>query len=526
MPPVGQPYAPSPIQIMSGPALNATQLPNAEMGQSTAPVTRLSPGYAIRHQPFGPYGRPWTAGRPETHVPQTNGHHARPLTQNSNPDSRPSTANVHHGYVNYMPQPVVGPNHGNMAPMYIPDDRPISSRERPSGVPRQYLGDAQAIHSSPHEASSVHIGMDRLDRSELQESYRMHPNPSYMYPHDQSGVHRHVSMNGQAPPQYTRSPYEPVPLRTQIGSVSYDGALASVPPTPQTMQHTPQGRIVPFHGSSNPSSNPSYTSSGSLNSRHSRRSNLSSSGQPYMQEHGMHQFRSIGPASSSQIAEIYGNSVGAQESPFSYHPPPTATHPPSANTLSGQFEPVASTSQMYYPGPEPVDTSDVAYTMPPHVQSHQTHASMGSSGPQPDMAHYIMSARHQRRRPSLPIESLVDADPSQHAAPRIGIQDSTNEHHALPQETVYYMPYSQTQGQVQGGFPTEMSSAGYSFPNTLPVSGVYQGAVGAASQTGHRPHPHQHQVEWENHTVEDPLVGQMDAKARALLEGTGSGFGV
>jgi hypothetical protein len=234
----------------------------------------------------------------------------------------------------------------------------------------------------------------------------------------------------------------------------------------------------------------------------------------------MQHFRSIGAASSSQVAEIYGNSVGAQESPFSYHPPPTATHPPSA-PLGGQFEPVAG--QMYYPNPEPV-TGDVPYGMPPSMQQHDNHA-LGQSGAQPDMAHYLMSGRHERRRPSLPIMSLIDADPTQGSAPRV--TDSTNGHHPLPQEAVYYtMPYQQAQGQVQGGYSNGMSSTGYSFPNNgLPVSGVYQGAAGPPSvMNGHR--PQQHQVGWQQRISEDPLVGQMDAKARALLEGNGSSFGM
>lgn len=514
MPPVGQPYAASPVQVLSASALTHP-MPNSEMTQSSVPITRLSPGYAIRHQPFGPYGRPWTAGRPETNVTQGNGHHTRPMTQNSNPDSRPPTANVHHGYVNYMQQPVVGSNHA-MPSVYMPEDRPVSSCERVNnGIQRQFVGDVPGMHNSPHEPSStMRMGINHMDRSDLQESYRIQPSPGYVY-NEQPGVHRRVVMNSQVPPQYTRSPYEPVPLRSQIGSVAYDG-LASVPPTPQTMQYNSQGRLLP--GGS--SSNPSYTSSGSMPSRNSRQSGVSSSGQSYIPEHGMQHFRSIGAASSSQVAEIYGNSVGAQESPFSYHPPPTATHPPSA-PLGGQFEPVAG--QMYYPNPEPV-TGDVPYGMPPSMQQHDNHA-LGQSGAQPDMAHYLMSGRHERRRPSLPIMSLIDADPTQGSAPRV--TDSTNGHHPLPQEAVYYtMPYQQAQNQVQGGYSNGMSSTGYSFPNNgLPVSSVYQGAAGPPSvQNGHR--PQQHQVGWQQHTSEDPLVGQMDAKARALLGGNGGSFGM
>jgi hypothetical protein len=231
----------------------------------------------------------------------------------------------------------------------------------------------------------------------------------------------------------------------------------------------------------------------------------------------MQHYRSIGAASSSQIAEIYGNSVGAQESPFSYHPPPTATHPPSA-PLGGQFEPVGG--QLYYPGPEPVNTADVSYSMQPQMESQPSHGSLDPTHAQPDMAHYLMSGRHERRRPSLPIGSLIDADPTQTAAPRVN--EAANGHHPLLQEPVYYtMPYQQ--GQPVHGYSNGISP-NYSFPNNgMPVSGVYQGpSQGQPIQNGHR--PQQHQVGWQHGTGEDPLVGQMDAKARALLEGNGGSY--
>lgn len=506
--PPGQPYVPSPVQVVPGPSL-AHPMPSAEISQSSVPVTRLSPGYAMRHQPFGPYGRPWTAGRPETSA-HVNGHHVRPMTQNSNPSSRPPTATVSSYPVNYMQQPVVETNPSNMAPVYVPDERPVSSRERVPGMQRQVLGD-HTIHTPSNEPSAnMRIGFNHLDRSDLQEPYRVLANPSYVY-QEQPGVGRQVVMSGHMQPQYARSPYEPVPLRNQGGA--YD-AFASVPPTPQTMQQTSQGRLLPAGSSSNPS----YTSSDSLNSRHSRRSGISSSGQSYLPEQGMQHFRSIGAASSSQIAEIYGNSVGTQESPFSYHPPPTATHPPSA-PLGGQFEPVGG--QMYYSGSEPVNTGSIAYTMQPQMPPQASHGNLDPNNAQPEMAHYLMSERHERRRPSLPIGSLIDADPVQNAAPRV--HDLATGHHSLPQESVYYaMPYQQAP-PVQG-YSNGVPSTGYSFPNNgMPVTGVYQDAIqGQAIPNGHR--AQQHQVGWQHNTGEDPLVGQMDAKARALLEGNGGSF--
>lgn len=432
-------YDPSPVIIPVPP-------PPAE---TTAPITRLSPGYVIRHQPVGPHGRPWTAGQPEmSHI---NGH-ARPGTQNSNPDSRPPT-NARQYAVPYIPQSVVAF-----------EEQPVHERH----MARHYVD--PVIGSQ----DDVVVAADRGD------AYRL----PYTYAEP-------VQRVMEAPMQYTRTAYEPVPLRNQA---SYD---MSVPPTPQGMQQ----RGMPVYSSSGPS----YTSSGSLNSRQSRRSIISSSGQPGYIEHGMQQqqqqqFRSIAPASSNQIAEIYGNSVSQQESPFSYHPPPTATgsHPP-------QFAPV------YYQGEsEEVYMPQVQQQppQPPQYQTHQQHHQQDHARQQPEepqeMSHYIMSARNQRRRPSLPIQQLLEADSSHQMAQP-----------AAPQE-VFYVPYANGEGYSNGetyanggeSLQAEMPPAGYNF-NVVPG---YPSAPSGPLNT---------RQEW-NQPREDPLVGQMDAKARALLEGNGA----
>lgn len=443
-------YDPSPVII-------PVQAPQAE---ASVPVTRLSPGYVIRHQPFGPYGRPWTAGRPESS--HMNGH-ARPATQTSNPDSRPVTSARQYA-VPYIPQQVVGVDEH-------------SGHER--HMPRQYTN--PVMNGSHDEVNGV----------EREDAYRL----PYGYAEPVQRV-----MNGHL--QYARTSYDPVPLRNPAG---YD---MSVPPTPQGMQQ----RGVPVYSSSGPS----YTSSGSLNSRHSRRSGISSSGQPGYMEHGIQQqqFRSIAPASSSQIAEIYGNSVGQQESPFSYHPPPTATtgHPP-------QFAPVyyqGEGEEVYMPQ---VQQPQQHHQQPQHQQQHHQqqqqhhHHQEQARQQQPDpqeMSHYIMSARNQRRRPSLPIQQLLEAGPNHQVAQP-----------AAPQEALYYVPYSNGEGYSNGesysngeaysngeSFPAEMPPAGYNF-NVVP--GYAPGPSG----------PSNARQDW-NQPREDPLVGQMDAKARALLEGNGT----
>ncbi|KAJ9121309.1 hypothetical protein QFC24_004645 [Naganishia onofrii] len=497
--------------------------------------TRLSPDIPVRNMPFGPYGRPWTASRPPTsQAPQPQPQYARPITRGSNPDSRPSTGNPHHSYVvpanHYVPQAAV-PNSvqatGTGAPsIYVANGRPISRRERESIVSATFLTDRH--HQSHHLVSSSSPGSIRptvpqvtdnqegRDTSAHGGSYRLHS--PYVYSHGQ----RH-SIDGHSA-GYPRSPYEPVQTRAQDGlgghSVTYDGygqpyevygqgnaTYPSVPPTPHTMQHTPQGRLVPVYSANSlSSSNPSHTSSGSLLSRQSRRSALSSGGQyvseQQQQQPALETFRSIGPASSSQIAEIYGNSLGAQESPFSYHPPPTATGP--------------ATGQMFY---QPQGTQgEVAYALPMeqqpqhHLQQQQQQQQQQPQQQAPaDMAHYIMSGRNQRRRPSLPIESLVEGV----SEPGISIAATLPNH---TQEAVYYtVPYAPVAA------PTDYPPApapppaltGYSFPGA--------GGQAAYSQAVPRGPPPPINMEWDPHggggRADDPLVGQMDAKARALLEG-------
>ncbi|KAJ9094725.1 hypothetical protein QFC21_005883 [Naganishia friedmannii] len=485
--------------------------------------TRLSPDIHIRNMPFGPYGRPWTASRPPTsQPPQFQPQYARPITQGSNPDSRPSTGNPPPSYVvpasNYVPQAVVMNSGqvtttGHAPPIYMANGRPISRRERESIVSATYLTDRH--HQSQHLVSShspnsmrpaVQRGMDQQERRDLQlqaSTYRIHS--PYVYSHE----HRH-SVDGHVSAAYPRSPYEPVQIRTQDGpsgqQTTYDGygqpyevygqgnaTYPSVPPTPRTMQHTPQGRLVPVYSATSlSSSNPSHTSSGSLLSRHSRRSALSSGGQ-YVTEQQQHQqpaletFRSIGPASSSQIAEIYGNSLGAQESPFSYHPPPTATGP--------------ATGQMFYQPHEA--QGEIAYTVPVEQQQQQAPA---------DMAQYIMSGRNQRRRPSLPIESLVDGVSEPGISSSVPIATAPPGH---TQQAMYYtLPYASAAAPTD--YPPAPAPIGYSFPGHGEGHAVY-------SQAMPRGAPPPSHMEWYPHggggRAEDPLVGQMDAKARALLEG-------
>ena len=440
-------YDPSPVII-------PVQAPPAE---PAVPATRLSPGYVIRHQPVGPHGRPWTAGQPEmSHI---NGH-VRPGTQNSNPDSRPPTSARPYA-LPYIPQPVIAF-----------EEQPVHERH----IARQYV--EPVMNGSQNEI----VTADRGD------AYRL----PYAYAEPVQRV-----IDGQV--HYTRTPYKPLPLPHQA---SYD---MSVPPTPQGMQQ----RGIPIYSSSGPS----YTSSGSLNSRQSRRSIISSSGQPGYIDHNMQQqqqFRSIAPASSTQIAEIYGNSVGQQESPFSYHPPPTATtsHPP-------QFAPVyyqGESEEVYMPhqvqqSQEPPQQQQQQQQQQQYQQhqpqhQHQNHMRLQPEEPQ-EMSHYIMSARNQRRRPSLPIQQLLEPDPSHQVAQP-----------AAPQE-VFYVPYANGETYPHGEnyahgepFQAEMPPAGYNF-NVVPG---YPSVPSGPSNT---------RQEW-NQPREDPLVGQMDAKARALLEGNGA----
>ncbi|KAJ9108552.1 hypothetical protein QFC19_002268 [Naganishia cerealis] len=534
-----QSYNPSPVHVLPVPHLAGNPMSVVEEEPQMDNITRLSPSFPMRNVPFGPYGRPWTASRPSTsQAPQPQPQYTRPVTQGSNTDSRPSTANLSHGYIvhagHYLPQAAVDSGQttgtGHAQPMYLTNGRPVSRHEKGSTVSGTYLADRHQHqhHIIPnHSSSSMPPGLrlggrDHLERREVPPqggSNRIHS--PYVYSHDQR-----YTAEAHIPAGYPRSPYEPVTLRPQdSGGQAYDGygqsydgygnsttSYPSVPPTPQTMQHTPHGRMVPMYtANSLSSSGPSHTSSGSLPSRHSRRSALSSGGHAYVSEQqqqhpAMESFRSIGPASSNQIAEIYGNSTGAQESPFSYHPPPTAT----TTTVT------APPTQMFY---QPHEThGEVTYALPLEAGSlgggqQQQQAPAG-------MAHYIMNGRNQRRRPSLPIESLVDEvvepmESSHHSSAMASGQEP-------PSQVYYTVPYA----SVLATDPSTVT-AGYGFPSdgrggqagatTTTLSGTHA-VYPQAIPRGQVPPPH---VEWESHSggAEDPLVGQMDAKARALLEG-------
>ncbi|KAJ9115822.1 hypothetical protein QFC22_004963 [Naganishia vaughanmartiniae] len=523
VPPAGNDHSYGPAANNGLPVSHMASNHNSAMEPETTQIhnpTRLSPDIPIRNLPVGPYGRPWTASRPPTsQAPQLQQQYARPVTQGSNPDSRPSTANPPHHYVvpanNYVPQTVIvnsgqATGAGHPPPIYMSNGRPISRRERESIVSATYLADR---HHQPHHIVSsnspnsirpaVQQSLDNQDRQDLQPqggTHRIHS--PYVYSHEQ----RH-SIDGHVSAGYPRSPYEPVPVRAHDGmsgqQTSCDGygqpyeaygqgipTYPSVPPTPRTMQHTPQGRLVPMYSANSlSSSNPSHTSSGSLASRHSRRSALSSGGHYIAEQHQpLETFRRIGPASSSQIAEIYGNSVGAQESPFSYHPPPTATG--------------HSTGQIFNQAQGP--QGQVAYAMPMEQQQQQEAPA--------DMAHYIMSGRNQRRRPSLPIESLVDGV----SESGISLPMVTAAPPSHTQQAVYYtLPYGPEAAPTD--YPPAPAPSGYSFPGGGGGQAIY------SQQLIPRGPPPPSHMEWDPHggsgRAEDPLVGQMDAKARALLEG-------
>jgi hypothetical protein len=139
----------------------------------------------------------------------------------------------------------------------------------------------------------------------------------------------------QIPSLTSAPPYAPTYAHVQPPSAG--GQLTFSPHPPRSSQPAEM-----YH--QHPGTAPSTGRLGTGILQHQQHQSMPLHSGPYHSSHGSsgHSSRltgnssqhSMGQVTHQQIQEIYGNSGATQESPFSYHPPPTATQPPPPNQYS------------------------------------------------------------------------------------------------------------------------------------------------------------------------------------------------
>jgi hypothetical protein len=222
---------------------------------------------------------------------------------------------------------------------------------------------------------------------------------------------------------------------------------------------------------------------------------------------------SMGPVTHQQIQEIYGNSGATQESPFSYHPPPTASNPPPSGMIGGNNGftfgngmgdyPMQQQQHGFYTDTEARKRKVEGYNPDGYEQerrkSQKTDVGKVAAG--------VFYPGRAERRNSLAISSLLSGD-SQTQQPRQNIEAEEYGQGYYAGETGPSVPASQSMENFTFGSVGPTDQPDYSYPPGTGPGGYLtqeQDVHGMEIKPGHH---------------------AMDVKARALLgnNGTTGGF--
>lgn len=242
-----------------------------------------------------------------------------------------------------------------------------------------------------------------------------------------------------------------------------------------------------------------------------------------------------GPASQSQIQQIYGNSAGAQEDPFSYHPPPTATLPPQNHGQPNAYATSngGGTSVNYSAaGTLSQGQSLQSSTMhrDPTLASHRDDSSQNGLGHEfeygdpyrqsrppyeanPQETMFTLQSGLGERRSSLAISSLLADDVP------VMMRKQQQQQGPPPQQHEQAFYPSQQQQDTAAGDVDDMQQ-GYGFNSSQSNN---NGGGGGGSFDGRFAYSDVASSSWEPHQQQHELVGAMDAKAKALLGGGAGG---
>jgi hypothetical protein len=311
----------------------------------------------------------------------------------------------------------------------------------------------------------------------------------------------------QIPTLTSAPPYAPTYAHAQPPSA---GAQLSFSPHPPRSSHPAE--IYQQHPGTAPSSGRPGT--GIL--QHQQQQSMPLHSGPYQSSHGSsgHSSRltgnssqhSMGRVTHQQIQEIYGNSGATQESPFSYHPPPTATQPPPTQYSFGSGVPdYGVQSHGFQPD------LDVRKRKTEELDSdaYDTERRKGQKTELGKVATGVFYPGRAERRNSLAISSLITGDGQTQIQP-------PPEHGAMAPD--YGNGYYQDNGEP--GISDQHNMASYTFGN---VGGPDYG-YNAGAQPSYMLEEQQQQQHLQSQphgAPGKPGHHAMDVKARALLDNGG-----